>query len=177
MQVQIDSREHKSELERIQKQFDKLGIDYFVSKLYVGDYMNLDNPRLVIDRKLDLNELCNNVCQQHERFKAELVRAKEKGIQLIILCEHGDSIESLIDVWFWQNPRKKAYKWVMKNGHPTKVQCKKPPIQGKQLYKSLCTIEERYGVRFVFCDKKSTGERIIELLGGEKDVGRLDKTS
>ena len=51
MQIQIDSREHKKEVERVKRQFDDLGIDYFTSKLYVGDYMSLDNPRLVIDRK------------------------------------------------------------------------------------------------------------------------------
>ena len=51
MTIQIDSREHKKELDRIQKQLDKLEVEYYVSKLYVGDYMNLDNPRLVIDRK------------------------------------------------------------------------------------------------------------------------------
>ena len=169
MTIQIDSREHKKELERIQKQFDELNIEYFVSKLYVGDYMNLDNPRVVIDRKHDLNELCGNVCQQHERFKKELIRAKEAGIQIIILCEEGDDIKDIVDVWFWENPRKKGYKWVMKDGHPWKVECKKPPIQGKQLYKSLCTLVERYGVRFEFCNKRNTGKRIFELLGGETD--------
>ena len=171
MTIQIDSREHTTERVRIEKQFDKLGADHFVSKLYVGDYMSLDNPRLVIDRKLDLNEICGNVCQQHERFRKELVRAKEKGIQLIILVEEPE-IMDLVDVWFWVNPRKKAYKWIMKDGHPIRVECQKPPLQGRQLYKSLCTIRDRYGVRFEFCSKKDTGKKIIELLGGEpNDAG------
>ena len=84
MQIQCDSREKKGELERIQGQFDRLGVDYFVSKLYVGDYMNLDNPRLVIDRKKNLQELCGNITQQHERFQAELMRAREVGIRIIV---------------------------------------------------------------------------------------------
>lgn len=166
MTIQIDSREKAKERERIEKQLDKLKVDHFVSKLYVGDYMNLDNPRLVIDRKLDLNEICGNVCQQHERFRKELIRAKEQGIKVIILIEE-PNIESVVDVWFWENPRKVSYRWIMKDGHPWKEMCKKPPIQGKQLYKSLCTLEERYGVQFEFCDKKSTGRKIIELLGGD----------
>lgn len=170
MTVQIDSREHQKERERIEKQFDKLGIDHFVSKLWVGDYMSLDNAKLVIDRKLDLNEICGNVCQQHERFRNELLRAKEQGIQIIILIEEPD-IENLVDVYFWENPRKKAYKWKMVNGHPWKVESNRPPLQGKQLYKCLETIKKRYGVRFEFCDKKSTGKKIVELLGGEIDVG------
>ena len=85
MVIQVDTREHKSEWGRIQSQFDSLGVQYFRSKLYCGDYQSLDNAKLCIDRKKDLQELCGNVCQQHERFKAELIRAREAGIQLIIL--------------------------------------------------------------------------------------------
>ena len=58
MQIQVDTREHKKEWERVQKQFDAMEIQYFRSKLYVGDYQSLDNPRLVVDRKKDLQELC-----------------------------------------------------------------------------------------------------------------------
>ena len=93
MVIQTDTREHKKEWERIQKQFDSLGVQYFRSKLYCGDYQSLDNAKLCIDRKKDLQELCGNVCQQHERFKAELIRALDAGIQLIILCEHGPDIK------------------------------------------------------------------------------------
>ena len=73
MVVNVDTREHASEWRRIQKQFDKLGVQYFRNKMYVGDYMSLDNARFVIDRKKDLQEVCGNVCQQHERFKRELI--------------------------------------------------------------------------------------------------------
>lgn len=167
MQIQIDSREHKKELARIQGQLQALGVDYFISKLYVGDYMSLDNPRVVIDRKKDLLELCGNVCQQHERFRSELIRAKEHNIKLIILVEHGEDIKSLEDVFFWQNPRNKPTKWIVKDGHPVKVPEKGGAVQGEQLYKSLCTIRDRYGVTFKFCDKESTGAEIVRLLGGE----------
>lgn len=169
MQLQIDTREHKRELARIEGQLKALGVDFFKSKLYVGDYMNLDNPRLVIDRKKDLLELCGNVAQQHERFRAELVRAKEHGIKIIILCEHGNDIKSLEDVYFWQNPRSVPTKWIMRDGHPVKVPEKGGGIQGKQLYKSLCTIRDRYNVTFVFCEKENTGAEIVRLLGGGND--------
>ncbi len=36
-----------------------------------------------------------------------------------------------------------------------------------KLYKILCTFERKYGCRFLFCEKKDTGKRIIELLGGD----------
>lgn len=167
MTIQVDSREKKSELKRIQKQLDRLDVSYFVSKLYVGDYMSLDNPRLVIDRKKDLQELCNNVTQQHERFRDELIRAKEHSIKLIVLCEHGEGIQELTDVIFWENPRLKAGEWVMKGGHPVKVKKYPKATTGEQLYKSLCTISDRYGVDFYFCSKDQTGAEIVRLLGGK----------
>lgn len=156
MTIQIDSREHKFELARIQKQLTKAGCKTIVSKLYVGDYQSLDNPRLVVDRKKDLQELCGNVCQQHERFKNELIRAMEAGIQIIILCEHGADVQSLEDVYFWDNPR-----------------IKKSPkaTSGESLYRSLCTIRDRYNVRFEFCTKRETGKRIMELLSNGKEEG------
>lgn len=149
MVIQIDTREHKTELARIQRGLERAGVRTVNSKLYVGDYMSLDNARLVIDRKKDLSELCGNVCQQHERFRAELIRAQEAGIQLIILCEHGQGIETLEDVFFWQNPR---------------LEKSPKATTGKQLYKSLCTIRDRYGVQFEFCEKRETAKRIMELL-------------
>ena len=169
MQIQVDTREHNKEWERIKGQFDALGVQYFRSKMYVGDYQSLDNPRLVIDRKKDLQEICGNVCQQHERFKAELLRAKEQGIKLIILCEHGADIKSLEDVFFWQNPRKYQILWKTVNGKRVKDVISAKAVDGNQLYKSLCTIRDRYGVSFIFCTKEETGQKIIEILGGSYD--------
>ena len=169
MQIQIDSREHKKELNRITKQFDSLHIDYYVSKLYVGDYMSLDNPRLVIDRKKDLQEIIGNVTTQHERFRNELIRAQEHNIKIIVLCEHGNGIRELSDLIFWDNPRLKMGEWVMQDGHPVKVLKYPKATTGTQLYKSLQTIQDRYGVEFRFCEKKETGTEIVRLLGGERD--------
>lgn len=166
MTIQVDTREHAKEWERIKGQFDTMGVQYFRSKMYVGDYQSLDNPRLVIDRKKDLQEICGNVCQQHERFKAELLRAKEQGIKLVILCEHGADIKSLEDVYFWQNPRKYQIRWKTVNGKRVKDVISAKAVDGNQLYKSLCTIRDRYGVSFMFCTKEETGQKIIEILGG-----------
>ena len=57
------------------------------SKCVVGDYVNLENPMVVIDRKKDLQEVAGNVCQQHERFIRELELAKELGYKMIVLVE------------------------------------------------------------------------------------------
>ena len=152
--IQCDTREHSGQIERIEQQFDALGVKHFRSKLFCGDYQSLDNARLVIDRKKDLQELCGNVCQQHDRFRSELIRAQEHGIQIVILCEHGGQIKCLEDVYFWDNPR---------------LQESPKATKGETLYRTLCTIRDRYQVDFEFCDKRSTGKRIIELLGGGMD--------
>ena len=152
MTIQIDSREKAKAIKKIIAEFDKQGIKYYISKLWAGDYMSLDNPRLIVDRKQNLSELCQNVCQDHDRFRRELIRAQENRIQLIILCEHGKDIECLEDIIFWENPR-----------------LKKSPkaTTGQTLYNILSTLQRKYGVQFEFCTKEQTGKRIIELLGGK----------
>ena len=167
MQIQVDTREHKAEWERIKKQFDGMDIRYFRSKLYVGDYQSLDNPRLVIDRKKDLLELCGNVCQQHERFKAELIRDIEQGIRIVILVEHGTDIQELTDVWFWENPRKHEIRWKTVNGRRVRTVQSEKAVDGPQLYRSLKTIQDRYNVDFVFCTKEQTGRKIVEILSND----------
>lgn len=159
MDIQIDTREKQRAIRKILKTFDDNGVKYFSSKLLVGDYMSLDNPRLIIDRKQNLQELCGNVCQQHERFKRELLKAINAGIQLVILVEHGPDIQSLEDVWFWENPRKHEVRWRMVNGKREKYVVSAKAVDGNQLYKSLCTIRDRYNVRFEFCEKKDTGKK------------------
>ncbi len=172
MDIQIDSREKARAIRKIIKTFDEQGIKHFSSKLLVGDYMSLDNPRLIIDRKQNLQELCGNVCQQHERFKRELLKAMDAGIQLVILVEHGADIKSLEDVYFWKNPRKHEVRWRIVNGKREKYVVSAKAVDGNQLYKSLCTIRDRYHVRFEFCEKKDTGTRIAEILSEENDKRR-----
>lgn len=165
MDIQIDSREKARAIRKIIKYFEDNGIKHFSSKLLVGDYMSLDNPRLIIDRKQNLQELCGNVCQQHERFKNELLKAMDAGIQLVILVEHGPDIKTLEDVYFWKNPRKHEVRWKWENGKHVKYVISTKAVDGSQLYKSMCTIRDRYGARFEFCEKKDTGKRIVEILG------------
>ncbi len=164
MDVQIDSREKARAIRKIIKYFDDNGIKHFTSKLLVGDYMSLDNPRLIIDRKQNLQELCGNVCQQHERFRRELLKAMDAGIQLVILVEHGAEIKNLEDVYFWKNPRKHEIRWKWENGKRVKYVVSAKAVDGDQLYKSLCTMRDRYNVKFAFCEKKDTGKEIVRIL-------------
>lgn len=161
MNIQIDTREKNHAIRNIIKEFERQQISYYSSKLYVGDYMSLDNPRFIIDRKRNLTELTANVCQNHERFVNEIRRAKEHGIELVFLVEHGKNVHSIEDVHTWENPR-----------------LRKSPkaVSGDKLQKILKTMERKYEVKFLFCEKSETGKRIIELLGGDACDHRGNKT-
>ena len=148
--ILVDSREHQHAIKRILEEFDRQGIRHASTKLYVGDYQEVGNGLLVVDRKQSLQEIAGNVCQQHERFRNELVRAQEAGIRIVVLCEHGGSIRSIEDVSEWKNPRLRESPGA---------------ITGERLAKILRTLESKYGVTFEFCDKRQTGKRIIEILG------------
>lgn len=165
MIIQIDSREKSRAIKKIVKEFDSQGITYHVSKLYVGDYMNYDNPRVIVDRKQNLTELCSNVTQDHERFRDELIRAKEAEIKLIFLIEHGEDIKRLEDIIWWINPRGSKRikddttgKWITVETNAT---------TGETLFRILTTLKRKYGCEYQFCQKEDTGRRIIELLGGD----------
>ena len=161
----IDSREKARAIKKIVAEFDRQGVIYCTNKLYIGDYQSLDNPRLIIDRKQNLTEMCSNVCQDHERFRAELIRAQQMGIKLIILIEHSPQIKSINDVAKWQNPRLSKRIWDSETKQWKTIQTK--AMTGETLSKIMRTMERKYGCEFQFCDKLHTGKRIIEILGGD----------
>lgn len=152
MVIQIDTREKARAITKIVSYFDKNNINHISSKLYVGDYMSLDNPKTVVDRKQNLLEVANNVCQDRKRYVSEIKKACAAGIKLIFLIEHSKNIKTLEDVKYWVNPRLKTSPMA---------------VSGERLYKILSVLENTYGVKYCFCQKSETGERIIELLGGE----------
>lgn len=154
MVIQVDSREKSHAIQKVLSEFDRQGVKWFVSKLPQADYMNLDNPKLLIDRKQNLNELCNNVVQDHKRFRAELLRAQEYGQHIIVLVEHSKNVRTLEDVMHWVNPRLKVSPLA---------------VSGERLYKILSAMSKTYDVEFRFCTKDQTGATIIELLKGESN--------
>ena len=128
--------------------FDKRGIEYKVEKLDTGDYMDSEKMDITIDRKRNLGELLTNLCSKDDsRFWREVRRSKEQKIKMIILCEHGGKIKSIRDVASWKSKYSK--------------------VTGKQLMEEIYKVHIAYGVEFIFCDKRSTGKRILELLGYE----------
>lgn len=148
----IDSREKRHAITRIVDYFDNNRISHVTSKLIVGDYQRHDNPLVVVDRKQNLSELCTNLGTDKRRFMDEIRLAKELGVKLTILCEHGGAIHELKDVAGWNNPMLEKY--------PN-------AITGRDLMERMYRVHIAYGVDFLFCDKRSTGRRIAEILGVE----------
>ena len=140
----VDSREKKNS--HILTWFDKHGIEYEVKKLDVGDYM-IDGCAISVDTKRSIDELSTNMLNRadHDRFWREVRRAKDTGIKLIILIESNKytDIPSLID-------RKSKYSGV----------------NGRSLIDAIYRAHISYGVEFIFCSKRATGRRIVELLQG-----------
>lgn len=141
-----DTREKANQ--NILAYFDKHGIEYKVEKLETGDYMDSDRMDITIDRKRNLGELLTNLCSKDDsRFWREVRRSKEQKIKMIVLCEHGGKIKSIRDVASWKS--------------------KYSRVTGKQLMEEIYKVHIAYGVEFLFCDKRSTGKRILELLSHE----------
>lgn len=148
MIIQVDSREQK--YEHVTKYFDSHGIKWVRSKCIVGDYVNLENPMVVIDRKKDLQEVIGNVTTQHARFVRELELAKELDFKLIVLIEE-PFVKSLGEVPSW-------YNWRLKKNPKA--------VSGRKLYRIMTTMQEKYDVNWLFTNKANCGKRIVELLGG-----------
>ena len=129
------------------------GIEIIRQCLNVGDYMISNRGDIVCDTKMSVIELAGNVFQEHERFRAECERAQRCGIKLIVLVEEVLPNGGLVN---WRSP-------MGKDGLPL---VKFNPVN---LRKAMITMQDKYGVRFRFCDGRSTGRVMIEYLKGERE--------
>ena len=130
--------------------------------------------KIAVDRKNSIDEICGNVCSTtsaHERFRDEVILAQKCGCKFYVLIED-DKVTSLDDLEHWQNPREKKYfyyKALMAQGKKLRmILPKQPPASGKKLAKALRTMEEKYGVKFLFCKPKDAAARIVEILSNDK---------
>ena len=158
----IDTREKPEAIRKITEYFDTHRVKYVRTKLYIGDYQYLENPQLVIDRKQNIAELATNCCTKDRvRFKKELERARDAGVTVVILVEQNryKSIDKTIEV----NKISDLILWESKYG----------TIRGEQVFRVLNGWLFKYPLRIEFCDKRSTGRRIKEILDeGLYDVKR-----
>jgi len=151
----VDSREHPKAITKILDYFKKNDIQYEVSKLLIGDYLDYNRPSIVVDRKQNIAELAKNCTIEHERFRAELERAKKAGATLVLLVE--------------QNRYKDRDKWVEVKGIEDLLCWSSPhtKVRGERVYRILVSWMHKYPLQVEFCDKRSTGRRIVEILYGQ----------
>lgn len=152
-----DTRNKPDKNKHIRDQLEALGYKVVRSKLYCGDYSFVTNQSVCVDTKKNMNEIESNLIHDHERFRNECIRAKEAGIELIILIQDS-KIKSVNEVFGWWNPR---------------LRYSKKATTGRTLAKIMYSMRENYGVRFEFCKKSECGEKIIELLGGEHEKSEV----
>ena len=148
----IDSREKPKAIGKILDHFDKSGIEYEVSKLLFGDYMDWNRPGIVVDRKQNIAELAKNCTVEHERFRRELEKANKAGATLVVLVE--------------QNRYKDRDSWVEVNSIEDLLRWSSPHtmVRGEKVYRVLASWTAKFPLRVEFCDKRSTGRRIAEIL-------------
>ena len=147
-----DTRQQAGKHRNIHQYCERAGIRIIRQALNVGDYQIAGKGDISVDTKMGVMELAGNVFQEHERFRAECLRAQECGIQLIVLIEEtlpGGRLDR------WRPP-------VGSNGLP--IARFDPAV----LRKAMITMQREYGVKFRFCDGRSTGKQIIEYLEGAK---------
>jgi len=139
-----DTREKGNK--KILEHFNKVNQDFIVSKLETGDYMLFKQYNTIIDKKDGLLELSHNLCNtlEHGRINREIERAKKLGCKNFIFLIQDDKIKTTEDIKNWTSPHTK--------------------VKGSTLLKIMQTMKQRYGIRFIVCEKKKMGEKIIELL-------------
>lgn len=148
----VDSREKPKAIERTLQYFSDHGIEYEVSKLLFGDYMDWNRPGVVVDRKQNIAELAKNCTVEHERFRREMDKARKAGATLVVLVE--------------QNRYKDRGEWVEVDSIEDLLRWSSPHtmVRGEKVYRVLASWTAKYPLRVEFCDKRSTGRRIAEIL-------------
>lgn len=151
MIIECDTRQQKDK--HITNYFDENGIRYIRNKLYCGDYKRVDSTEVIIDTKKSLLELAGNLCRttEHQRIKKEIAKACDLDCKRFIFLIADNAIANIDEVHSWQVPKNK-------NGELlTKV---RPEI----LEKIMKTMQEKYGVEFIFCKRNEMGKMIGWLL-------------
>lgn len=156
--ILTDSRQQKEE--HILKEFDKQGILHIQTKLDSADYMALryDEKKgfykdysILIDTKKDLLEICGNLAHtsEHQRLVREVELGHSLGATEFIFLIGEKNIKTIYDIKSWSNKHTK--------------------VSGMTLYKIMRSFKEHHNCRFIICDKKDLGKKVIELLNGGKN--------
>ena len=189
MKILVDTGQQKKKHDLKHECMEKLGAELQIVPLPVGDYVLvsgdvedvlnrkknrgidvkkmdlLGSYKVSVDTKRDI-EAIGNICgPQHDRFRDEVILAQRNQIKLYILIENTDGVSTLDDLDTWENPRKKMKKWVsVADGGRKRVPVSQNATKGVSLAKAMRTMQEKYGVTFLFCKPEEAGAKILELL-------------
>jgi ERCC4-type nuclease len=143
----IDTRERDTI--RLRARMQQMGCPYERIALNFGDYsakFPLPNgewfslaDRVVIERKMDLTELCNCYCQSRQRFIKEFVRAADSGAKVYLLIEDAT----------WEKIYAGKYKSQMRE---------------TALVASILAWCARYNCVPIFCKAETSGKLIKDIL-------------
>lgn len=152
MIILVDRREQHTE--RAEKRYQSFGIPYHKATLAYGDYSynvilpdgswlydeaETVRPCVIIERKMNLEELASCFTHSRKRFEREFLRAKEHGARMILLVENAN----------WEN---------LKNG---RYQSR---FNQNAFSASLCSWVMKYNIQLFFCKQETSGKLIRELL-------------
>lgn len=148
MTILEDTRQQRGQHEIKHAAWQQRGDVLVRCALPCGDYAL--PPAVAVDTKRNMAEIAANIGgHEHERFKRELIRARDMGTKLFILIENEDGITSVEGVASWVNPR---------------LASSPRAITGARLAKAMKTLEERYGCTFVFCRPQEAAAAVSCLL-------------
>lgn len=142
MTILIDTREQDTA--RARRRIAQMQVPTERKKLDFGDYSArcdaLDlSSTVVVERKMDLNELSGCFCQQRDRFIREFERAENAGAKTYLLIEN----QSVDDVY------RHAYKTQMS-----------PEAMAASIW-AWCA---RYNCQIIFCSASNSGKVIHDIL-------------
>jgi ERCC4-type nuclease len=150
----VDTREQDTI--RAKKRLESIGLPIERVALNFGDYSArcgaIDlSDKVVIERKMDLTELCGCYCKDRPRFEREFLRAKNADAKVYLLIENGS----------WE----KAYNGVYRS-----------QMRPESLVASMTAWLARYRCQLIFCKEETSGKLIHDILYREMKE-RLEELS
>ena len=138
----VDTREQDTP--RLRARLKEIGCPWERKKLNFGDYsVKCDaidlSETIAVERKMDLDELCNCYCKERKRFEREFERAKQAGAKVYLLIEDGS----------WEDAYSGKYRSRM---------------SPESLVASLQAWLARYNCQVIFCRQHTTGKLIHDIL-------------
>ena len=145
--ILVDTREQDTP--RSRERYAQFNMPYERHKLAFGDYsakvttdsgeeISLCN-RYVIERKMNLDELCACFGRERKRFEREFLRARENGARICLMIENAS----------WEAAYAGKYRSKM---------------SAKSLISSMTAWMQRYDCQIIMCREETSGKLIAELL-------------